>query len=69
VNAVTDKRPRSGEHRMFRALFSVPKDDWTAFGEALKDTDRATVLRAFIAWFLRKPGAKLPQRPPADDHD
>ena len=61
------KRSRSGEHKMFRALFSVPQEDWKAFGEALNGTDRASVLRAFIAWFLRKPGAKLPARPPAQD--
>lgn len=64
VRAVEDKRPRSGKHQMFRALISVPKDDWTALGEAVGDTNRAGLLRAFVAWFLRKPGAKLPERPP-----
>jgi len=25
--------------------------------------DRGTLLRAFVAWYLREPGAKLPDRP------
>jgi hypothetical protein len=29
------------------------------------DTERATLIRKFIAWYLRKPGAELPTRPAA----
>jgi hypothetical protein len=67
LSGVEDKRPRSGKHQMFRALFSVPADDWKAFGDQVGDTNRAGILRAFVAWFLRKPGAKLPERPPRAD--
>ncbi|MCI3240267.1 hypothetical protein [Streptomyces spinosisporus] len=42
-------------------------DQWYDFDEAAKalGTDRATLIREFISWFLRKPGAKMPERPPA----
>lgn len=40
-------------------------DEWYEFDAAAKaaGTERATLVREFIAWYLRKPGAKLPQRP------
>lgn len=42
-------------------------DDWYEFDEAAKrmNTERAALVREFIAWYLRKPGAKLPERPAA----
>lgn len=42
-------------------------DDWYEFDDAAKSmgTERAAVLRELVAWYLRKPGAKLPNRPPA----
>lgn len=45
----------------------MPDETWRRLGEAAKaaDTDRATVVRALIAWYLRDPGAKLPPRPGA----
>jgi hypothetical protein len=62
VNGMSDQgRSRSGEHRMYRALFSVEKWRWLRFGE-LAD-NRAEVLRRFIAWYDSEPGAKLPRRP------
>ena len=47
------------------ACFRVPEQTWTRFAEVAREngTDRAALLRAFIAWYLREPGAKLPQRP------
>ena len=43
----------------------IPNEDWAAFDVAAKsmDSDRATVVREFIRWYLRRPGAKPPQRP------
>ncbi|MER6778476.1 MULTISPECIES: hypothetical protein [unclassified Streptomyces] len=43
----------------------VDLGDWADFGEAAKSmgTDRSAALRAFMHWYLRKPGAKLPTRP------
>jgi len=34
---------------------------WARFGEAVGD--RAASIRAYMAWMLREPGAKLPKRP------
>jgi hypothetical protein len=47
----------------------VDPTEWDELQVAAKaaGSDRATVLRAFIKWYIRRPGAKLPQRPsPAD---
>lgn len=40
---------------------------WLDFGHAAKaaGTTRGAAVGQFIAWYLRKPGAKLPPRPPA----
>jgi hypothetical protein len=44
---------------------AVEKDDWDELAIAARQAgyERAVVLRAFIRWYLRRPGAKLPQRP------
>lgn len=41
---------------------------WAAFGDvtASQGTDRSATLRAFMAWYLRRPGAELPERPGLD---
>lgn len=40
---------------------------WTAFGEQVGTRNRSRLIREFIAWYLRTPGAKLPSRPPVKD--
>jgi hypothetical protein len=42
-------------------------DEWYEFDEAAKSmgTERAALVRQFIAWYLHKPGAELPERPKA----
>jgi hypothetical protein len=46
---------------------SIRLDDnlWDELGAAASKVghDRAGVIRQFILWYLRKPGADLPQRP------
>ncbi|MFE0101233.1 hypothetical protein [Streptomyces sp. NPDC059009] len=55
------------EPRQFRAL----KSEWEPFEDAAKAIHptgrgpRAKVLREFIRWYMRRPGARLPERPPA----
>lgn len=44
-------------------VIRVPDDDWSDFGKAVGDRNRAAVLREFIAWYLRRPKAALPKRP------
>jgi len=43
----------------------IDRATWTEFGEAAAatGTDRSKLLREFIDWYLRRPGAKLPKRP------
>jgi len=43
----------------------VDLTDWGVFGEAANamDSDRSAALRAFMDWYLHKPGAKAPNRP------
>lgn len=40
-------------------------DTWYDFDAAAKamGTERATVIRELIDWYIREPGAKLPSRP------
>ncbi|MGW6557923.1 hypothetical protein [Streptomyces hydrogenans] len=40
-------------------------EDWSDFAAAADEvgSDRATLVREFIRWYLRRPGAKLPSRP------
>jgi hypothetical protein len=51
--------------------FRAPDDEWLPFESATRAqhpegrSPRARVLREFIRWYLRRPGAKLPVRPPA----
>lgn len=44
----------------------IPDDEWNELGAAVADTptDRTKLIREFIRWYLRRPGAKLPVRPP-----
>jgi hypothetical protein len=46
--------------------FRIDAELWQAFGNAVPDdTDRSDVLRRYVSWYLRRPGASLPERPPA----
>lgn len=43
----------------------VGDEEWASFGEAASaaGTDRTKAINAFIRWYLRQPGAKIPDRP------
>ncbi|WP_377271900.1 hypothetical protein [Peterkaempfera sp. SMS 1(5)a] len=49
----------------------IPDDEWLPFEAATKAqhptgrSPRAAVIRDFIRWYMRRPGAKLPDRPAA----
>jgi hypothetical protein len=51
-------------HTPLRPL-RIPDDEWEPLGKAVGDRNRTRLIRDFIAWYLRRPGAKLPTRPPA----
>lgn len=48
--------------------FRLDSELWEQFDDAVRSADpgadRSKVLRQFVAWFVREPGAKLPSRPP-----
>lgn len=46
----------------------VDLDEWAEFGKAAasQDTDRSALIRAFMAWYIHKPGAKQIKRPERD---
>lgn len=61
------RRPQPAPHRAVR----VPDAGWNDLGAATAhmDSDRAKALNQFIEWYLRRPGAKLPERPTKDFTD
>ncbi|MFJ2737318.1 hypothetical protein [Streptomyces sp. NPDC087317] len=54
------------KHKL-RGIRGIDDATWEAFDEATKAaaTDRSAVVREIIDHYLRRPGAKLPERPPA----
>jgi hypothetical protein len=50
-----------------RQTIRVDEALWDRFAEAatVDESDRSAVLREFIRWYIREPGAKMPRRPDA----
>lgn len=46
--------------------FRRDTETWEAFKAACPDGNRSAIINAYIDWHLRRPGARLPTRPPAD---
>lgn len=42
----------------------IPDDDWSDLEHVAGKRQRAAVVVQLIRWYLRRPGAKLPDRPP-----
>lgn len=47
------------QHRSVR----ISDDDWKDLAERAPSGDRSAAIKELVAWYLRRPGAKLPQRP------
>ena len=49
-----------------RGLRGIPDDLWSAFEIATRNvgSDRSTELRAYMEWYVRRPQATHPHRPP-----
>jgi hypothetical protein len=56
---------KRGEGRTPHRSMRVDRDPWLPFGANCEktNTDRTAAAVAFMRWFNREPGAKLPQRP------
>lgn len=39
-------------------------DEWDQLAETTGKRGRAAIIRQLVQWYLRYPGAKLPERPP-----
>jgi hypothetical protein len=52
-------KPRT-QHRSVR----ISDDDWADLAARAPGGDRAAAIKDLLAWYLRRPGAKLPDRPP-----
>lgn len=53
------------QHRSVR----IEDDDWADLGDraGVVGLDRAKAINQFVRWYIRRPGAKLPTRPPAPE--
>jgi hypothetical protein len=47
-----------------RRQIALAGDLWDRLGDLVGDRNRSEVIRSLVAWYLREPGAKLPERPP-----
>jgi metal-responsive CopG/Arc/MetJ family transcriptional regulator len=54
-------------HKTPRVVVSMPGGLWKKLGALIGDRNRSDLLRSFVAWYVREPGAKLPERPPRKD--
>lgn len=52
--------PRT-QHRSIR----ISDEDWADLAARSPGGDRASTVKALVAWYLRRPGAELPPRPEA----
>lgn len=55
------------DRHAFRVAVSVPKRYWERLGLLVGTKRRSEIIRALLAWYLREPGAKLPERPARQD--
>lgn len=53
--------------KKLRGLRQIDDQLWDGLGAAATEagTDRSAVSRQFYEWYVRRPGAELPDRPPA----
>lgn len=59
-------RPRTGQTPLQHVR--IPQNDWDDL-RAVAGRRTPAILREFIRWYLRRPGAKLPERPSREDLD
>jgi hypothetical protein len=57
---------RTKETHTTNRVLRIPDDEWNDLGAAAGVRNRTHVIRDFVRWYLRRPGAKLPERPPRE---
>lgn len=57
-------RPATGETPIRQ--MRIPDDEWDGL-KKVAGRSHVRVIREFIRWYLRRPGAKLPTRPSAEE--
>lgn len=57
---------RAKETHTTNRVVRIDDADWTDLGAAAGERNRAQVIRELVRWYLRRPGAKLPDRPPRE---
>jgi hypothetical protein len=55
---------RAKETHTTNRVVRIDDSDWADLGAAAGERNRANVIRELVRWYLRRPGAKLPERPP-----
>lgn len=61
--------PKKTTHTQPRQM-RIPSEEWFPFEDAARvehptgPSPRTAVVRQFMRWYMRRPGAKLPERPP-----
>lgn len=59
--------PEADRHVIPRRVVSMPDDLWDELGLQVGDGRRSETIRDLVKWWLRRPGVKMPKRPPAAD--
>lgn len=62
-----DVVPTTNRHTTPRRQIGIAGDQWERLKKLVGERGRGEVIRALVAWYLREPGAKLPERPPRQD--
>lgn len=57
---------RAKETHTTNRVLRIPDDEWNDLGTAAGVRNRTQVIRDLVRWYLRRPGAKLPERPPRE---
>lgn len=55
---------RAKDTHTVNRVIRLSDDDWEELGVAAGPRNRTKVIREFVHWYLRRPKAKLPERPP-----
>lgn len=50
-----------------RRQIGLDDPPWDRLGDLYGDRGRSEVIRTLVEWHLRKPGVKMPERPPLGD--